>query len=290
MMDTGTPLQQELVSRIVQLVHEDGLQPGTMLNESRLAERLNVSRSPVRAALESLARGGFVERQQNRGVQLVAIPPVSSQAETSTTIDEILVRIARDRREGNLVEFTEAEAMRRYHVDRKAIRAALSKLEEIGAIRRNPGYGWHFPEALRDAQAKHESFRFRILIECGAILEPDFKLDPAWAAEMRDRHVTMMSQPWTESASIALFEMNAEFHEGICAASGNRYLREAMVRQNQIRRLYNYNWQHGWERVQVTCREHIEILDRLVAGDNEIAAALMRRHIENAGHVQPDAP
>lgn len=290
MMDAGTPLQQELVSRIVQLVHEDGLQPGTMLNESRLAERLNVSRSPIRAALESLAKGGFVERQQNRGVQLVAIPPVSSQAETSTTIDEILVRIARDRREGNLVEFTEAEAMRRYQVDRKAIRAALSKLEEIGAIRRNPGYGWHFPEALRDAKAKHESFRFRILIECGAILEPGFKLDPAWAAEMRDRHVKMMSQPWTESASIALFEMNAEFHEGICAASGNRYLREAMVRQNQIRRLYNYNWQHGWERVQVTCREHIEILDRLVSGDNEIAATLMRRHIENAGNVQPDAP
>lgn len=289
MVDAATPLQQQLISRIVQLVHEDGLQPGTMLNESRLAERLNVSRSPIRAALESLAKGGFVERQQNRGVQLVAIPPVSSEAGTSPTIDEILVRIARDRRDGGLDEFTENEAMRRYEVDRKTIRAALSKLEAIGAIRRNPGYGWHFAEALRDRQAKHESFRFRILIECGAILEPGFRLDPAWAADMRERHVKMMTQPWTEPASIALFEMNAEFHEGICAASGNRYLREAMVRQNQVRRLYNYNWQHGWERVQITCQEHIEIIDRLLNGDTEVGATLMRRHIENASKVQPDA-
>jgi DNA-binding GntR family transcriptional regulator len=34
--------------------------------------------------------------------------------------------------------------------------------------------------------------------------------------------------------------------------------------------------------VLVNCEQHLEILDRLKAGDNEIASVLMRRHIEQA--------
>jgi DNA-binding GntR family transcriptional regulator len=92
----------------------------------------------------------------------------------------------------------------------------------------------------------------------------------------------MLENPWSEASSVTLFEMNAEFHLGISAASGNRYIEEAMQRQNQLRRLSNYNWQHGADRVEVTCREHIEILDRLEHGDNEVAAALMRKHLAGA--------
>ena len=79
--------------------------------------------------------------------------------------------------------------------------------------------------------------------------------------------------------SIALFDMNAEFHEGICAASGNRYLQDAARRQNQLRLLSNYDWFYGEERVAITCTEHLQILQWLEAGDNQVAAALMRRHL-----------
>lgn len=99
---------------------------------------------------------------------------------------------------------------------------------------------------------------------------------------MRSRHEAMLSAAWTDASSGTLFEMNAEFHLGISAASGNRYIEEAMNRQNQLRRLSNYNWQRGADRVAVTCREHLEILERLEAGDNEVAAALMRKHLTGA--------
>jgi DNA-binding GntR family transcriptional regulator len=118
-----------------------------------------------------------------------------------------------------------------------------------------------------------------MLIECNAIMEPDFKLPGDWADDMRDQHNRFLVDKWNDASSIALFEMNAAFHLGICSASGNRYLAEAMHRQNQLRRLSNYNWKHGRERVIVTCTEHLEILDRLISGENEVAAALMRRHL-----------
>lgn len=285
MTELSTPLQDALVRRIIDLVHEDGLTPGDRLKESLLAERLKVSRSPVRAALARLEADGIVEHRPNRGMVLLATPPQSSAAEEPQH-EDMLVTIARLRREGLLDDqFAEAELMRMTGEDRARVREALTTLEGLGALRRRSGYGWEFSVETRDAAARAESFRFRMLIECAAILEPGFHLEPDWIKSIRDRHEQMKQAEWTDRSSIILFEMNAEFHEGISRASGNRYLADAMQRQNQLRRLSNYNWKHGPGRVVVTCNEHLEILSRLESGDNDVAAALMRSHLLGASRL-----
>ena len=92
--------------------------------------------------------------------------------------------------------------------------------------------------------------------------------------------------PWSDTVSIALYEMNAAFHEGLAAASGNRYLLVAVQQQNRLRRFGNYDWTFGHERVIVNCREHLAILDQLEASQNEAAAALLRRHLEGAARLK----
>jgi DNA-binding GntR family transcriptional regulator len=135
------------------------------------------------------------------------------------------------------------------------------------------GHGWRIQPIIADAQARSESYRYRMLIEPAGLLEPGFRLDPAWAAEMRRRHQEMLAMPWSETASIVLYEMNAAFHEGLAAVSGNRFLLVAVQQQNRLRRFGNYDWTFGYERVVVNCREHLAILDRLEAGEREAAAA-----------------
>jgi DNA-binding GntR family transcriptional regulator len=283
MSDASTPLQQDLMRRIVEVIHEDELQPGARLRQSQLAERLRVSRTPVRMALELLEAQGFVQHEPNRGMMLATIPPLVKVEEAPPADEELLIAVARLRREGMLPEqFAELELMRLTGRERTAVRQALIRLEGLGMIQRRKGYGWQFFDPARDAQAREESYNFRLLIECAAILSPEFSLSADWIAMMRARHEAMLASPWTDTSSVTLFEMNAEFHLGISAASGNRYIEEAMNRQNQLRRLSNYNWQHGSDRVAVTCREHLEILDRLEHGDNEVAAALMRKHLAGA--------
>ncbi|MGF6175381.1 GntR family transcriptional regulator [Ensifer sp. 4252] len=289
MSEPRLSLQDPLARRIIGLVHEDQLAPGDRLNESLLAERLKVSRSPVRAALARLQSEGILEYQPNRGMILVELPPA-----TVTRIQEpgedLLVVIARFRRDGELKDaFTEAEVMRMTAADRPQVRQALTSLENLGMVRRRSGYGWEFTVAVRDAKARAESFRFRILIECAAILEPEFHLDGGWIAMMRERHTRMMRAEWVESSSVAFFEMNAEFHQGISDASGNRYLADAMHRQNQLRRLSNYNWRHGAVRVQTNCQEHLEMLDRFDEGDHEMASLLMKKHLTDASRVTGQA-
>lgn len=280
---SATRLQQELVDRITRLIHEDALQPGEKLNENQLARRLAVSRSPVRAALAQLAAGGFLAHRPNRGMVLLArpkAPPAAGAPEDP--VKPLLLSIARDRDDGQLGdEISETELMRRYGVTRQEIRNALVLLADMDMIERKPGYGWRFRNRW-DEVARRESYEFRIVVEPAAILSPGFALSLGWAAAMRDRHAAVLSAPWTATSSIAFFEMNADFHEGIALASGNRHFHAAIQRQNRLRRLPNYNWQHGFERVRANHAEHMEILDRLEEGEREVAAALMRRHLRIA--------
>lgn len=283
MSDASTPLQQDLMRRIIDVIHDEDLKPGARLRQNQLAARLSVSRTPVRIALEMLAEEGFVQHEPNRGMRLATIPPRVEKPETPPEDEELLVAIARLRREGELAEqFAELELMRLTGCERTPVRHALIKLEGLGVIERRQGYGWQFLDPVRDARARAESYDFRLLIECAAIMSPGFSLSADWIKSMQSRHEAMLSAPWTDTSSVTLFEMNAEFHLGISAASGNRYIKEAMHRQNQLRRLSNYNWQHGSERVAVTCREHLEILERLEKGDQDVAAALMRKHLMGA--------
>lgn len=286
---TATPLHRALADRIIQLVHEEGLVVGARLNENRLAEQLGVSRTPVRAALAHLAQQGYVERKPRLGVELLAIPPLprASSPSDAQDDDELLLRVARDRAQGRLPDYvSEMELMQTYGLGRPALRQVLERLADLGMVERKLGYGWRFHSDPWDAAARHESYRFRMVIEPAAIREPGFRLVPEWVADMRARHESFLRAPWGPSSSVAFFEMNAAFHEGVAGASGNRFFLAAVQRQNKLRRLSNYDWKHGPERVAVNCREHLEMLTRMEAGDQELAALLMLRHLDVASRLR----
>jgi DNA-binding GntR family transcriptional regulator len=283
-------LQRELSAGIMDLIRTERLAPGTRLAEVALAERLQVSRTPVRAALRHLASRRLVRAGTSRGYFVADAAPATLKPPNRPSPDEsdrLFVAIARDRRAGRLAdEVSERDLMQRYGATRPLVQRVLTKLAEVAAVQRKPGHGWRFQPIITDAQARDESYRYRMLIEPAGLLEPSFRLDPAWALEMRRRHQEMLEMPWSETASIALYEMNAAFHEGLAAASGNRYLLVAVQQQNRLRRFANYDWTFGYERVVVNCREHLAIIDRLEAGENAAAAELLREHLQGAARLK----
>ena len=286
-MAAPTRLQQEIAERILQLVRDDALAAGAWLNENATAKRLGVSRTPVRAALDHLAEQGVVRRHLNKGIELIQLPAANESARPPETLDLAMVRLARERENGLLPdEVSELEVMRRYELGRPEAQKLLARLADLDMVERKPGYGWRFLHEPRDQRLRDESYRFRLLIEPMAMLEPGFHVEPGWIAEMRARHAEALERPWRESSSIAFYEMNADFHEGLAAATGNRFFHSAMRRQNQLRRLSNYDWDQGMERVRVNCTEHMAMLDHLEAGENEVASALMRSHLMRASKLR----
>lgn len=281
-------LQRDLLPRILEMIRQDALLPGHRLPEAAFARRLQVSRTPVRAALRHLAERGVISALPTGGYALAR--PADEIADgdyaaASADLDAYCVRIAKDRVAGALPpQASEADMMRRYDIGRPLLLRVLNKLAEVGLVERRPGHGWHF-SPLNDDAAIVESYAFRRIIEPAALLEAAFSPDPAWLAQMRRRHEAMLARPWSETASVALFEMNCEFHEGLIAASGNRYLLLALQQQSRLRRYSNYSWRYGPERVAVSCREHLEIIARIEVGEREIAAVLLRRHLDRAREV-----
>jgi DNA-binding GntR family transcriptional regulator len=279
-------LQRELCERMLVLFRSGAIPVGQRLTELGMARRLNVSRTPIRAALNRLARQGIVASADGRGYVLLRRPVngigVEPDAEDAAD-DKLVIAIARDRLAGRLSDqVSEADLMRRYGVSRQVVLRALASLLEATIVTRKPGYGWSFEALPHDPAAREESYRMRLLIEPAGLLEPGFRLDPAWAARMRETHERALVAPWTETASVAFFAMNAGFHEGLALASGNRFIHLAVVQQTRLRRFSNYDWTYGTDRVAVNCRQHLEILDRIEAGDLDVASLLMRRHIEQS--------
>jgi len=282
-------LQNELQAGILAVISSDRLESGARLGEVALAARLHVSRTPVRAALAHLARRGLVQPGK-RGGYFVAdtaravrkTPPQPGP----TDADRLFLAIARDRRAGKLAEdVSEGDLIRRYNVTRATVQQVLVRLSEVAAVQRKPGHGWRFLPTISDPTARAESYRLRRIIEPAALLEPGYRLAPGWIDDMRQRHHDMLATPWNEASSIALYEMNARFHEGLVAGAHNRYLLVAIQQQNRLRRFANYDWTFGHERVVVSCREHMKILDCLEAGERETAANLMRKHLDAAAKL-----
>lgn len=288
----GSRLQREVAGRIRDLLLRRESPAGTHLPEVELARELGVSRTPVKAALSLLAGEGLLEFHPGRGFFLrreLSDSDRDPRAGTDAETDALSVAIARDRLRGALAdEMSEADFMRRYGVTRAVLTRVLRQLAEAGMIERNRGHGWSFLPALSDERGIEDSYRFRMIIEPASLLEPGFRPDPEWLRSIRARHERLLAPGKNRFSAVRFFEMNAEFHEGLARASGNAFLHKAVVQQNKLRRFLNYDWTYGSDRVEVSVREHLAILDAIEAGSQEWAAALLRRHIQMAGDIGPD--
>jgi DNA-binding GntR family transcriptional regulator len=68
-----TALHEQATHRLRQMLVEGQIAPGAKLNERELCEQLNVSRTPLREAIKTLAAEGLVELVPNRGAVAVQL-------------------------------------------------------------------------------------------------------------------------------------------------------------------------------------------------------------------------
>jgi DNA-binding GntR family transcriptional regulator len=196
--------------------------------------------------------------------------------------------VAADRFAGSLPDLvSEADLMRRYGVARGALARVLNRMSQVSVIERRNGHGWRFLPALDSKQLHDESYRFRLLVEPASMLEPTFRLDRSRAQRLREAHLALLAAGPDQMSSHRFFDLNTEFHEFIAACSGNRFLQQAVLHQHRLRRFFSYIWVCEPGRMGTSCTEHVAILNRLIGGDREQAAVLLRRHLLGASRIRP---
>jgi DNA-binding GntR family transcriptional regulator len=287
----STGLQVRLAGRILIHARERGYGPGAWLSENALAQTFGVSRTPVRGALAVLSERGLLNVVPRRGYVLkraVRDQDLEPYADFASEDDKLVQKMAADRVAGSLPDqVSEADLMRRYNVARGQLARVLNGLVQDNVIERRSGNGWRFLPALDATQLHEDSYRFRLLIEPACILEPTFRVDKARAQRLRQTHVALLADGIEKLSSSKFFELNAEFHEFVASCSHNRFLEQAVVNQNRLRRFFSYISLPAVERMRVSCSEHVAILDRLLAGEREHAATLLWRHLLGSSRVRP---
>lgn len=286
----ASPLQRDLARSIIELLRGRGAVPGERVSRAGLAEALGVSRTPVNGAVTLLEEMGVLATE-GRAVLVRDLRQDASLLEGAaeeTSIARLLIGIAHARRDGSLPDdFSERQLAQQFGTGRTTVAHALRQLSEAGVVTRNRGHGWQFSAGLNSVQDRAASYRFRLLIEPAALLEPNFALPPGFEARMRADHQRFLDHPWSSDNAVEFYETNAAFHLGLAEASGNRFFAGAIAQQNRVRLLSNYAWRMGAERVEVSVREHLAILDALAAGKQERGSALMRAHLVDTAALRP---
>jgi DNA-binding GntR family transcriptional regulator len=185
------PLREVVADALRQLIIDGELAPGERLVEERLAQRLGVSRNPIREAIRSLEAVGLIEVIQRRGAYVVQMDPtdIRLMQEVRLVLDRWIVQAAALRHEdvdivaidqclrlgreaseaGDVVRA--AEQHRAFHLAIEgatrnpyatlAMNALRQRAELVFSMmvhRRGP-VAWDDHEAIRDAIARRDAAR-----------------------------------------------------------------------------------------------------------------------------------
>lgn len=281
-----SPLIPKLAAQILEMVQREGLPKGYRLTEQALCDALDVSRSPVRKALQFLESAGVVTSNPNRGFQLAKESHEIKGldlSETGVPSEDTYMRIASDRIKGYIEqEVTEAELMSRYGLARPQMQRLLNTMAKDGLVDRKPGRGWVFRRMLSSVESHRESYRFRMMLEPAAILEPGYAVDLAELERCRREQQELLDGGIEQCTPAQLFQAGSHFHETVAAGCGNRFVVDALRNVNQMRRIVEYGTLLDRSRLHRQCEEHLQLIELLVRGERMEASLLLRQHLNTA--------
>lgn len=275
------------------------LPAGTRLYVNAVADRLSVSRSPVKRALEIMADAGEIARSEGQGY---VVPPTDAAAaparvnlhlldlDLDERVSETLVAPSWER----IYEEVEAEVLNctpfgtyqiseallvtHFDVSRTVIREVLARLHGRSLIRKDRASHWVAgPLSARMLDDAHD---IRRLLEPAAVAAAAGRIDRSQLTAMREALRAALSLAGGLRQD-QVEDLEADLHDTCAAASRNRLLVET-VRISQIGRVVNrlfgtYIGVHDEIEMLV---EHRLVFDHLLLGDGAGAEAAMRFHLD----------
>lgn len=251
-------------------------EPGTRINEAELAEELRVSRTPVRKVLKQLQAEGVVEYIQHKGFRLVKPDRLSPTCDgISDLLDE---RMMRDMALGEFsAPMSERALMHRYDVPHGALTSTLRRLMRDQLVEPSAGRGWIFADV--GPVALENSYRFRQIIEPAAILSDSFEPDTSAFKALDEEHASAIANIQKIDRR-RLFDLDAKFHRQVALSVKTSYMADTIDRQNNIRRVNEYVGAVRIDRLRNSMLEHRGIIEAILGHEGQLAAALMRVHLQ----------
>ncbi len=276
-------------------IHEGRLQPGVVLQESALSERLSMSRATVKRALALLADEGLVGRFSGRGyivsgadtaprrldlrqmdLDLGSLDDTLGKPNWLRIQDEVEAALSRCLIFGRY-RVVEVLLAREFQVSRTVVRDVLSRLQERGLVQKSASSRW-VVEPLT-ARRVRDKFDLRMVLEMAALRTADADTEAlaALADEMRALPAGQPVDPDT------WFAFEQRFFELAILATPNRDLasyistnRSALAASQQM--LFSLGLQPDPRALLELCM----VIDLLRAGTIPAAESMLATHLRNA--------
>ncbi|WP_322981430.1 GntR family transcriptional regulator [Pseudomonas sp. C11] len=275
---------QLIMPKIVELLARQQAPIGTHLAAQKIADHLNVSRSPVNDALQLLCQTGFVVRLKNRGYFLAQDPSTHSATAVEpaqSVVGKTYFAIADDLLTGKLpMTVSEVALKARYELTGTQLQTLLARITAEGWVTRKPGYGWEFSSMLTTPDSLLQSYRMRLALEPAALLEPGYHLAPTIIERCRAVELELINGGIETATADQLHDRGVRFHEALVEASGNPFFIDTIKRVNKVRRLLSYRSMKNRTRYVEHCEQHLEILDLLEKKKAQQASAALRTHLQ----------
>lgn len=168
----------------------------------------------------------------------------------------------------------------RFGVSATPVREAMLDLAKEGLVDTVPNKGFRVT-AVSEKQLD-EYKHIRALIEIPTTAELATSADPAALEALRPVAREIVTAA-ADGDLIAYVEADIRFHLGLLALSGNDHLVEVVGDLRKRSRLYGLQALVDAGRLQASAEEHLELLDALLARDEDAVRAVMTRHL---GHVR----
>ncbi|MCZ4088819.1 hypothetical protein [Sinorhizobium psoraleae] len=120
-------------------------------------------------------------------------------------------------------EVTEQMLRERYDLTKSQVNDVLMRASREGWAERKQGYGWRFLPVAKTPEAFEQIYRFRMLIEPAAMLEPEFRLDRKIIEEQRRIQLRMLETDIERLPAERLLHNGALFHEELIKMSNNPF-------------------------------------------------------------------
>ena len=278
----------ELTLQVIKYLRLEKVEKNSKITERGLAEKLGVSRSPIRASLKQLEEMNVVKARPTGGYLLAMEGDQLDEFKTlepSGPVEDLYKKITQDQISGKLPhEFLEKDLIERYEVPRNLLLKTLSRMASEGLIERKLGRGWICVPVIASEEADQSSYEFRMAIEPNIIRASTFIADMERLENCLAVHYRMHQEKLVGFQPSQIFEINADFHQMLADFSNNIFFQEAVRKQNQLRRLMESKSISNSERMLEACYEHIKIMEAIKEGQNEVAANLMTYHLIRASN------
>ena len=283
-------------------ISEGRLPRGLVLLESSIAEIFQTSRDPVRRALQRLEADNLIHRFAGRGYLVgrsnennaliradiktlgLIVPQEADEALQSRSSWERIYDVVENDIAGCLVfgqyRIIETELAHHFKVGRTVVRDVLSCLQERGLVRKDQSSHWIAGPLT--AQSIKEHFALRRTLEPPALVSAAPKLQRSALQGLYERFRAAEAMPM-EVEGEKLEEFETLLVDTCVLTTPNRQLRD-LIRNNLLPVLASERLLRGLglpsDRTAIT--EHRLIVELLLRGAVEAAAAMLTTHIEAA--------